>query len=59
MKARFVNVRSGPGQTCSIDEPVSPVVIAALKKAASGPIAAWQAKVAPEAVAILDWANQQ
>jgi len=43
----------------SIDEPASPAVIAALKSAASGPIAAWQAKVAAEAVAILDWANQQ
>jgi len=43
----------------SIDEPASPAVIAALKRAASGPIAAWQAKVAAEAVAILDWANQQ
>jgi TRAP-type transport system periplasmic protein len=43
----------------SIDEPASPAVMAALKRAASGPIAAWQAKVAAEAVAILDWANQQ
>jgi len=43
----------------SIDEPASPAVVAALKSAASGPIAAWQAKVAAEAVAILDWANQQ
>jgi TRAP-type transport system periplasmic protein len=43
----------------SIDEPVSPAIIATLKSAASGPIAAWQAKVGAEAVAILDWANQQ
>jgi TRAP-type C4-dicarboxylate transport system substrate-binding protein len=43
----------------SIDEPAPPAVIAALKKAGSGPIAAWRAKVGPEAVAILDWANQQ
>jgi TRAP-type transport system periplasmic protein len=42
----------------SIDEPASPAVIAALKRAASGPIAAWKAKVAAEAVAILDSANQ-
>jgi hypothetical protein len=33
--------------------------IAALKKAGSRPIAAWQTKVSPEAVAILDWANRQ
>jgi TRAP-type C4-dicarboxylate transport system substrate-binding protein len=43
----------------SIDEPAPPAVIAALKKAGSGPIAAWQTKVSAEAVAILDWANQQ
>jgi TRAP-type C4-dicarboxylate transport system substrate-binding protein len=43
----------------SIDEPAPPSVIAALKKAASGPIAAWQAKVPAEAIAILDWASQQ
>ena len=43
----------------SIDEPASPAVIAALKRAGSGPIAAWQTKVSAEAVAILDWANQQ
>jgi TRAP-type C4-dicarboxylate transport system substrate-binding protein len=43
----------------SIDEPAPPAVIAALKKAGNGPIAAWQTKVSPEAVAILDWANRQ
>jgi TRAP-type C4-dicarboxylate transport system substrate-binding protein len=43
----------------SIDEPAPPAVIAALKKAGSGPIAAWQTKVSADAVAILDWANQQ
>jgi TRAP-type transport system periplasmic protein len=43
----------------SIDEPASPAVIAALKKAATGPIAAWQTRVSAEDVAILDWANQQ
>jgi len=43
----------------SIDEPASPAIIAALKRTASGPIAAWQAKVAPEAAAILEWANRQ
>jgi TRAP-type transport system periplasmic protein len=42
----------------SIDEP-APAIIAALKKAGTGPIAAWQAKVSPEAAAILDWANKQ
>ena len=42
-----------------IDEPAPPSVIAALKKAGSGPIAAWQAKISAEAIAILDWANQQ
>jgi TRAP-type transport system periplasmic protein len=43
----------------SIHEPVPPAIIAALKQAGSGPIAAWRAKVSPEASAILDWANQQ
>jgi TRAP-type C4-dicarboxylate transport system substrate-binding protein len=43
----------------SIDEPAPPAIIAALKKAGSGPIAAWQARVSPEAAAILDWANSQ
>jgi TRAP-type transport system periplasmic protein len=43
----------------SIDEPAPPDVIAALKKAGNGPIATWEAKVPAEAVAILDWANQQ
>jgi TRAP-type C4-dicarboxylate transport system substrate-binding protein len=43
----------------SIDEPASPALIAALKRAASGPIAAWKTKADAEAVAILDWANQQ
>jgi TRAP-type C4-dicarboxylate transport system substrate-binding protein len=43
----------------SIDEPAPPAIIAALKKAGSGPIAAWQARVPAEAAAILDWANRQ
>jgi TRAP-type transport system periplasmic protein len=43
----------------SIDEPAPPAIIAALKKAGGGPIAAWQARVSPEAAAILDWANKQ
>jgi TRAP-type transport system periplasmic protein len=43
----------------SIDEPTPPDVIAALKKAGNAPIATWEAKVSAEAVAILDWANQQ
>lgn len=43
----------------SIDEPPPTAIIAALKKAGSGPIAAWQAKVPAEASAILDWANRQ
>jgi TRAP-type transport system periplasmic protein len=43
----------------SIDDPAPPAVIAALKKAGAGPIAAWRTKVSPDAIAILDWANQQ
>lgn len=43
----------------SIDEPAPPEVIAVLKKAASAPIAIWQARVSTEAVAILDSANRQ
>jgi TRAP-type C4-dicarboxylate transport system substrate-binding protein len=43
----------------SIDEAAPPAIIAALKKAGSGPIAAWREKASPEAGAILDWANQQ
>jgi TRAP-type C4-dicarboxylate transport system substrate-binding protein len=43
----------------SIDEPVSPAIIAALRKAGGGPIAAWQARGSPEATAILEWANRQ
>jgi TRAP-type transport system periplasmic protein len=43
----------------SIDEPAPPAIIAALKQAGGGPIATWKTKVSAEAVAILDWANQQ
>ena len=43
----------------SIDEPVPVGLLAALKQAASGPIAAWRTKVGAEALAILDWASQQ
>jgi TRAP-type C4-dicarboxylate transport system substrate-binding protein len=43
----------------SIDEPAPPDIIAALKQGGSGPIAAWKTKVSAEAIAILDWANQQ
>ena len=43
----------------SIDEPAPPAIIAALRKAGGGPIAAWQARVSPEAAAILEWANRQ
>lgn len=43
----------------SIDEPVSPDVIAALKGAATATVAAWKVKVSPEAVAIVDWVNAQ
>lgn len=43
----------------SIDEPAPPAIIAALKQAGIGPVAAWRAKVSPEAAAILDWANTQ
>ena len=53
------NYRRMRANGVSIDEPAPPAVISALKKAGRGPIAAWSAKVAPEAVAILDWANQQ
>lgn len=41
----------------SIDEPVSADVISALKLAAEKPLRAWKAKVSPEAVGIVDWAN--
>lgn len=37
----------------SIDEPAPPAVIVALKKAGSGPIAAWQTKVSAEGAVIL------
>ena len=43
----------------SIDEPVPPDIITALRKAGTGSIAAWQARVSLEAAAILDWANRQ
>ena len=43
----------------SIDEPAPPAIIAALTKAGSGPIAAWQARVPAEAAEILEWANRQ
>jgi TRAP-type transport system periplasmic protein len=43
----------------SIDEPAPSGVIAALKKAGGAPVAAWRAKVSPEAVAILEWASKQ
>jgi TRAP-type C4-dicarboxylate transport system substrate-binding protein len=53
------NYRQMRSNGVSIDEPAPPAVIAVLKKAAAAPIAAWQAKVSTEAVAILDWAIQQ
>ena len=53
------NYRQMRANGVSIDEPAPPDVIAALKKAGTGPIAAWQAKASAEAAAILDWANQQ
>lgn len=53
------NYRRMRSNGVSIDEPASPAIIAALKGAASGAIAAWRAKVPPEAAAILDWANRQ
>jgi TRAP-type transport system periplasmic protein len=53
------NYRQMRANGVSIDEPAPPSVIAALKKAGTGPIAAWQAKASAEAAAILDWANQQ
>jgi TRAP-type transport system periplasmic protein len=42
----------------SIDEPAPPALIAALKEAGNGPVAAWQTKASPEAVAILNWIKQ-
>jgi TRAP-type transport system periplasmic protein len=53
------NYRQMRANGVSIDEPAPPSVIAALKKAGAAPIAAWQAKVSAEAVAILNWASQQ
>lgn len=53
------NYRRMRANGVSIDEPASPAVIAALRKAGSGPVAAWRAKVSAEAVAILDWADRQ
>jgi TRAP-type transport system periplasmic protein len=43
----------------SIDEPAPSDIIAALKKAGSRPIQAWETRAPAEAVAILNWANQQ
>ena len=42
-----------------IDEPSSPALIAALKRAGSGPIADWQTKASAETVAIPGWADRQ
>jgi len=42
-------LRADARQRRSIDQPAPPPFIAALKKAGSGPIAAWQAKASPEA----------
>jgi TRAP-type transport system periplasmic protein len=53
------NYRQMRANGVSIDEPAPPSVIAALKKAGTAPIAAWQAKASAEAVAVLDWANRQ
>jgi TRAP-type C4-dicarboxylate transport system substrate-binding protein len=43
----------------TIDEPASPALIAALKKAGSDPIADWQGRVSAEAVAILGSVDRQ
>jgi TRAP-type C4-dicarboxylate transport system substrate-binding protein len=53
------NYRQMRANGVSIEEPAPPAVIAALKKAGTGPIAVWQTKASAEAVAILDWANRQ
>jgi TRAP-type transport system periplasmic protein len=42
-----------------IAEPAPAAIIATLRQAAAGPIAAWKAKVPAEAVAIVDWASQR
>jgi hypothetical protein len=42
-----------------IGEPAPAAIIATLRQAAAGPIAAWKAKVPAEAVAIVDWASQR
>jgi TRAP-type C4-dicarboxylate transport system substrate-binding protein len=43
----------------SIDEPVPPGLMVALKNAGSSSIAAWRTKVSAEAIVILDWADRQ
>jgi len=43
----------------SIIEPAPSGLFAALREAARQPIAAWKAKVSPEAIEIVDWAIKQ
>lgn len=43
----------------TIADPAPAAVVAALRRAASEPLAAWKAKASSEAIAIVDWANQQ
>jgi TRAP-type C4-dicarboxylate transport system substrate-binding protein len=42
-----------------IAEPAPPSVLAALRQAATDPIAAWKTRVGREAVEIVEWANKQ
>jgi TRAP-type C4-dicarboxylate transport system substrate-binding protein len=43
----------------TIAEPAPAAVVAALRKAAAEPLAAWKARVSDEAIAIVDWAIRQ
>ena len=43
----------------TIAEPAAGPLIAALRRAATDPIAAWRAKAAPDAIEIVDWAIRQ
>ncbi|QQO17748.1 TRAP transporter substrate-binding protein [Bradyrhizobium diazoefficiens] len=43
----------------NITEPAPPFLVAALRSAATGTIAAWEAQASPDAAAIVEWARQQ
>jgi len=43
----------------AIAEPAPAAVVAALRQAATGPLAAWKARASDEAIAIVDWAIRQ